>query len=61
MQYFKPATSAIMMTLANPKLDSLGLKGITLLAFLQGMLLLKELAAAKLLSWSKGIFPEMLI
>lgn len=37
MQYFKPATSAIMMTLANPKLDSLGLKGITLLAFLQGI------------------------
>ena len=27
MQYFKPVTSAIMMTLGNPKLDSLGVKG----------------------------------
>ena len=44
----------------NTKLDSLKSKENTLLTFLKGMVPLEGPAAAKPLSWSKGIFPQMI-
>ena len=44
----------------HSKHDSLEAKVITLLTFLQGMLPLKKTTAVKSLSWSKGIFPQMI-
>ena len=42
------------------KLTLQKLREITLISFLQGMLPLKERAAAKSVSWSKGLFPQMI-
>ena len=44
----------------NTKLDSLKAMENTLLTFLKGMVPLEGPAAAKPLSWSKGIFPQMI-
>ena len=52
---------AITKIPGNSKLESLKAKENTLLTFLQGIVPLEGPAAAKPLSWSKGICPQMVI